>query len=90
MQLPDSLEYGVYKLGFGMQEKPNLYLIHQPEVKTNEATIENKNNQWMFSSTTGSEQTYLTKSWCQEQKRLKPIRVLYSFEKNNPLKEERI
>tara|TARA_B110000967_G_C18699218_1_gene466949 strand:+ start:172 stop:339 length:168 start_codon:yes stop_codon:yes gene_type:complete len=55
MQLPDSLEYGVYKLGFGMQEKPNLYLIHQPEVKTNEATIENKNNQWMFSSTTGSE-----------------------------------
>ena len=55
MQLPDSLAYGVYKLGFGMQEKPNLYLTHQPQVKTNEATIENKNNQWTLSSTTGSE-----------------------------------
>ena len=46
MQLPDSLAYGVYKLGFGMQEKPNLYLIHQPQVKAYAATIEKKNNQW--------------------------------------------
>ena len=61
MQLPDSLAYGVYKLGFGMQEKTNLYLIHQPQVKTYIATIENKDNQWIFSSTTGSEHTYLTK-----------------------------
>jgi hypothetical protein len=32
MQLPDSLAYGVYKLGFGMQEKTNLYLVVQQEV----------------------------------------------------------
>ena len=90
MQLPDSLEYGVYKLGFGMQEKPNLYLIHQPEVKAYRATIENKNNQWTLSSITGSEHTYLTKYWQQKKKRLKPIRVLYSFEQNYPLKKEHI
>ena len=90
MQLPDSLAYGVYKLGFGMQEKTNLYLIHQPQVKTYIATIENKDNQWTFSSTTGSEHTYLTKYWHQQQKRLEPIRLLYYFEQNYPLKEERI
>ena len=41
MHLPNSLAYGVYKLGFGMQEKPNLYLVHEPEVKAYTVTIEN-------------------------------------------------
>ena len=89
MQLPDSLAYGVYKLGFGKQDPP-LYLIHQPQVKSYAATIEKKNNQWTLSSTTGSEHTYLTEYWQQEQKQLEPIRLLYYFQQNYPLKQERI
>ena len=42
------------------------------------------------SSTTGSEHTYLTEYWQQEQKQLEPIRLLYYFQQNYPLKQERI
>lgn len=88
MHLPNSLAYGVYKLGFGMQEKPNLYLVHEPEVKAYTVTIENKNNQWTFSSTTGIEHAYLTKYWEQEQQLLEPLQMLYYFTESYPSKEE--
>ena len=90
MSLPNNLPFGVYMLGFGMQDKVYFYLVHQPKVNAYTVTIENRNNQWTFNSTTGSEHAYLTAYWQQEQALLKPLSILYYFLENYPLRQEAI